>query len=55
MKKIYDNKKIILIVGGVVVLILLLVLYLVNDNKESKDNIVLNITVFIYGYILFSK
>ena len=44
MKKIYDNKKIILIVGGVVVLILLLVLYLVNDNKESKDNIVLNIT-----------
>jgi len=43
MKKIYDNKKLILIIGGILILILLLVLYFVND-KESEDDIVLNIT-----------
>jgi len=43
MKKLYDNKKLILIIGGIVILILSLVLYLVNDNKEIEDDIVLNI------------
>ena len=44
MKKIYENKKLILIIVGIIILILSLVLYLVNDNKEVEDDIVLNIT-----------
>ena len=42
MKKIYENKKLILIIGGIVFLMLSLVLYLLNDNKEIEEDIVLN-------------
>lgn len=44
MKKIFENKKIILIIGGILTLILSLILYLFNDNKEIKEDIVLEIT-----------
>jgi len=44
MKKILENKLFILIIGSITILILSLFLYLKNDNKEIKDDIVLNIT-----------
>ena len=45
MKKIFGNKKlIIIIIGGIVFLILSLVLYLVNENEKTEEDIALNIT-----------